>query len=114
MQKLQAKHYNFSISFPLIFTRHFIIQMNMISMRKILLFLLTAALNQAAFSQDPATDLSIIPIPASVKIQTGYFLLPKTIVVEAPDQQALGVAVNDLAVHLKIAGSAIYINRQPT
>jgi len=82
-------------------------------MRKILLCLLTAIIGQAALSQDAATDLTIIPVPASVKMETGHFVLPQTVTIEAPDQPALSQTIKELQSHLsKPTGYSVAISRQ--
>src|SRR6185437_5230304 len=54
------------------------------------------------YAQDAAavSPLSLIPAPVSLTMNSGLFTLPGSIVIEAPDQPALGPVVEDLKAHL--------------
>lgn len=80
-------------------------------MKKIFLTLLIAFPCLIAFSQGRDPRISIIPAPASLLVNTGHFILPKTVTIEAPVQPTLAQALSDLKSHLSIpTGYAVSIN----
>ena len=82
-------------------------------MRKLLCCFLTALTASAGFSQEQPSDLTIIPMPASIKMETGHFVLPNTVIIEAPDQRDLSVTIKELESHFsKPTGYAFSTVRQ--
>src|SRR6202012_6014293 len=71
-------------------------------MRKTFLSLLTAITCLHAFSQDAPALPAIIPEPVSQQVSPGHFVLPASILVEAPDQPGLAQTVPDLRTHLSV------------
>ena len=84
-------------------------------MKKIFLaFLISFVLTQA-FSQDPAAPIALIPEPVSLQVNSGHFVLPASIVIEAPDQKPLAQALTDLTTHLSIpTGYNVTVTKQTT
>ena len=71
-------------------------------MKKTLLaFLISFALTPA-FSQEQASRIALIPQPVSLQVNTGTFILPKIITIEAPDQPDLAQTLTELKNHLSI------------
>ena len=86
------------------------------------LFLLTLLVCSTLFAQnsgalmstEPSGPLALIPTPASLTVNAGYFTLPGTIVIEAQDQNKLGPVVDDLKAHLAgPTGYAVTVTTQP-
>ena len=71
-------------------------------MRKTFLSLLTAITCLHAFSQGAPALPAIIPEPVSQQVSPGHFVLPASILVEAPDQPGLAQTVQDLRTHLSV------------
>lgn len=71
-------------------------------MRKILPSLLMICSAIAGFSQTTTEKPALIPEPVSQQLATGFFILPRSIVIEARDQQALSQPLQDLKNHLSI------------
>ena len=69
-------------------------------MRKIILFLLTAAICLPAFSQESSGPLSLIPEPVSQQLTAGRFTLPTSVLIEAPGQPELAQTLTDLKTRL--------------
>ncbi|MHA4810193.1 beta-N-acetylhexosaminidase [Flavitalea flava] len=68
-----------------------------------------------AFSQEKAPLISIIPAPASLQIDQGHFVLPKTVVIEAPDQAELAQTLESLKNHLSVpTGYTVTISKKAT
>jgi len=74
-------------------------------MKKLLLTVFVPFIGLLAFSQDPSS-INLIPAPASLQAVPGHFLLPKTILVEARDQQGLGQTLEVLRTHLTVPTGA--------
>lgn len=82
-------------------------------MKKTLLAFFSLLVMTQAFSQEQAAPLALIPEPVSLQVNAGYFILPKTIVVEAPDQPALTQTLADLKTHLSLpTGYEVTVSKQ--
>jgi hexosaminidase len=80
-------------------------------MRKLFLSLLTAIAILPSFAQDQA--VALIPEPVNQLLNPGRFVLPKTIVIAAHDQQDLSQTLQDLKSHLSTAtGYNVTITQQ--
>ena len=75
-------------------------------MKQTLFSLLISCIGLQTFSQAPAPapapSLAIIPEPASLRVDGGNFVLPTTILIEAPDRQDLAQTLRDLQNHLSL------------
>ncbi|HXB91372.1 MAG TPA: hypothetical protein VNU72_03750, partial [Puia sp.] len=69
-------------------------------MRKIFLSFLFIPLGGIVYSQQAATLPALIPEPVSLQVNTGLFVLPATILIDAPHQPDLAPALLDLAERL--------------
>ncbi len=80
---------------------------------RIVALLLTTLAGLTSFCQDHG-QLALIPVPVNVTINAGHFELPKTILIEARDQQGLTPALEDLKAHLSIpTGYPVTVTTQP-
>jgi hexosaminidase len=80
-------------------------------MKKIFFSLLTISACLTAFSQDNSSAL--IPVPVSQQLNPGSFVLPKTIVIETPDQAELSASLANLKNHLGTpTGYAVSVSKQ--
>ncbi|MGN6163791.1 MAG: beta-N-acetylhexosaminidase [Flavisolibacter sp.] len=79
----------------------------------ILLFLLVF---QTSFAQPQKNTVAVIPEPVSIRITSGQFLLPQTIVIEAPAQQELKQVIDVLQNRLQTAAAkkVLISNAAPT
>lgn len=66
-------------------------------MRKTVLAILALCIGSIAIAQS-----SLIPVPVSQQSAPGFFILPKTIVIEAQDPNAQGQILQELKTHLSI------------
>ncbi len=79
-------------------------------MKKTLSLLLLCLICSVTFAQNKKTDIAIIPEPVSITEQSGTFILPKNIIVEAPKDNALKQTVIFLSKELTSAtGSRLQV-----
>jgi len=71
-------------------------------MKRTLLTTLAHFVFLLTFSQSPAPQINLIPVPASLQVDPGHFQLPGNILIEARDQQALTQTLQDLKTRLSI------------
>jgi hexosaminidase len=69
-------------------------------MRKLILSLLTCPIFLSAFSQVQNNPLSLIPEPVSQQLTSGRFILPTTVLIEAPGVPELASTLTDLKTRL--------------
>jgi hexosaminidase len=69
-------------------------------MKSKLILALITLFGVQAYSQAPAAAIAIIPEPANLTVNAGYFVLPSAITIEARDRQDLGQTLEDLKNHL--------------
>jgi hexosaminidase len=87
---------------------HFILHPNKSPkiMRKAFILFLIGSTCLDTFSQGPAEPIagsvSIIPAPANLRMESGLFVLPKTVVIEARDQKGLSQTLQDLKSRLSV------------
>ena len=62
--------------------------------------LLLCLLGATAFCQGQEPSVTIIPEPVSLRVDAGYFVLPQTVLIDAPDLPALAQTLQDLKSHL--------------
>lgn len=80
-------------------------------MRKTILSLLAAFAFFCAWSQDSSGLPALIPEPVSQQMNAGHFVLPSSILVEAPADPGLSQTVLDLKTHLSVpTGFAVTIS----
>lgn len=65
-------------------------------------FLFCLFISAIAFSQNNKTGIAIIPEPVNIVKNTGVFILPKSIIIEAGSQPELKQAVANLKNHLSV------------
>ncbi len=71
-------------------------------MRKIILFLLTIITCMRALPQNPSGPFAVIPEPVNQQVGPGQFVLPRSILIEAPGRQDLSQTLQDLKTHLSV------------
>ena len=82
-------------------------------MRKSILFVLTILFCLATFAQEPAAPIALIPEPVSQQVNPGHFVLPKTLIIEARDQQDLSQTLEDLKTRLSVpTGYSVKVTQQ--
>ncbi|HEV9038235.1 MAG TPA: family 20 glycosylhydrolase [Puia sp.] len=84
---------------------------------RIFFALLALSICPAAFSQPssgvPTPLPDLIPAPVSETINSGHFILPHMVLIEAGDQQALARILEDLRMHLSVpTGYNVTVTRQ--
>jgi hexosaminidase len=93
---------------------------------RIVFALLALSLGFVSYSQQPsgmsvataapttAAAPDLIPAPVSETVNSGHFVLPHNILIEAQDEQRLGATLEDLKKHLTIpTGYTATVSRQP-
>jgi hexosaminidase len=83
-------------------------------MKKTIFACLLSSLSLMGFAQDPSAGISIIPAPASLRVDAGQFILPKTITIEAARQQDLSKSIEILKSHLSIPTGYSVTVREPS
>ncbi|HMH24143.1 MAG TPA: family 20 glycosylhydrolase [Puia sp.] len=82
-------------------------------MKRTLLILVVNAFSVLAFAQ-AQPSIALIPIPVSLQLDPGHFILPPAILIEAPDRQDLGQSLEVLKTRLsQPTGSAVTISKKP-
>jgi hexosaminidase len=72
------------------------------AMRKIILALFTLSVCMNVFSQSRTGSPAIIPEPVSMQVSPGHFVLPRTVLIDAPQRPELMSALQDLAIRLSV------------
>ena len=86
-------------------------------MRTTFLLLLASLAGLSVFSQsaEVGSPVALIPAPVSQTINSGVFLLPASVVIEAQNQQELAQTLQDLKTRLSVpTGYAVSVTQQPT
>lgn len=82
-------------------------------MKKTFLAFLTSFALTSAFSQETASPIALIPEPVNLQVNTGHFILPKTIAIAAPNQPALAQTLIDFSMRLGTpTGYQVIITKQ--
>ncbi len=69
----------------------------------------------AGFAQSSGNELNIIPAPVKITRTTGYFTLPKTVVIDAPARTELATAISTLKSKISTAtSSAVQVKETPS
>ena len=80
-------------------------------MKRILALLYTSFISSLAFSQENKTGIAIIPEPVTIVKNTGYFILPKNVVIEAGSPSTLKQSTTVLKNRLSAsAGVAVSVS----
>lgn len=82
-------------------------------MKLTLLALLIPFSVMQVFSQEKTAPISLIPAPVSLQVDPGTFVLPKAIIIQAPDQADLAQTLTDLKTHLSVpTGYSVTVSKQ--
>ncbi len=88
-------------------------------MKRIILVFVILQTGLAAFCQQQTITtqpppIALISAPVSLQVDQGQFVLPKTVLIEAPDQQDLAQTLQDLKTHLSSpTGYPVSITHKP-
>lgn len=72
-------------------------------MKRTLLTMLISSLGLAGIAQGQEPSVNLIPVPASLQVNQGHFILPKLIIMETPGRPELTRGLEDLVSHLQTA-----------
>ncbi len=80
-------------------------------MKKLSLLFISIVTFSVAFCQNDNTDVAIIPQPVKLVKNTGYFILPSNILIQADASPALEATIASLTTHLTVpTGYRAYVN----